>query len=688
VKQTGVAALLGLFALAMGPAPRAADRLSGTRGTIEERSHLIRMTIGPGHATLVVERTIENLGKRHDQADWSIFIPDSAVATRLRTRGLLDGKRHWFEGDLMEAEEAAARYKELTGIGGYYPKDPALLSWRARGELALQVFPVPPLERKTVSYTLEMPTVYRGGRHELTLPLLGLVGELPQIVVRSQRPADRIVVAGQPFPSGARVQSLVGPEYDMELGEHPPSEAGIIALVPGDAPTLGGALGVKRFADDRVLVHYRIEAAPKVARVPRDAQVVVILDGSRSMPEAAARAALAGAAATLRHFESASVEILVFDRRVHPRYGQLVPVARAIADLEALEPPHANGSNVDAALARADQILAAAPAGKPRRVLLLSDLLTRESLKVSGLRTALRRSGALLHVGHVEETGEPALAVEGDGDWSTVARATGGLAWNAVLSGEPGTQAKQRAMLEEWARPVRLHRFRVVLPGVALAPATGESWLEEKVLDEGQGVAGLQIADYAPPWLEMVGELWSRSVRVRLAPDPADGRLWSALVFGDRLMDELSEPEMMVLARHGGAVSPVTSYLAIEPGVRPSTEGLEEEAVGVGGLGLVGTGASGASICGMAEARPRFDHAAWLRNALDPARAKCGFEKRRVALTVETTRAEVVDIRQVEAPSPGDRACLVEAAWRLDLPAAFREQHAHYQVELGGAPVK
>ena len=31
----------------------------------------------------------------------------------------------------------------------------------------------------------------------------------------------------------------------------------------------------------------------------------------------------------------------------------------------------------------------------------------------------------------------------------------------------------------------------------------------------------------------------------------------------------------MILARHGGAVSPVTSYLAIEPGVRPSTEGIE-----------------------------------------------------------------------------------------------------------------
>jgi hypothetical protein len=668
------------LALQIAPAPRAADILSGTRGLIEERSHVVKVTLAPGHATLVVERTIENLGTRHDQAHWSIFIPETAVATRLRTRGLLDGKPHWFEGDLMEAEEAAARYKELTGIGGYYPKDPALLSWRMRGELALQVFPVPPAERKIVSYTLQMPTVYQNGRHELTLPPFGLEGELPEVLLRSQRPADRIVVDGQPFPDGARLPSCPA-EYDLDAGEEPPSDARI-ALVPGNAPTLGGALGVKRFGDDRVLVHYRVEAAPKLARVPRDAEVVVILDDSRSVPEEVARAALAGAAATLHHFEGASVEVLAFDRRVHARYDALVPVARAIADLEAREPHRGNGSNIDGALARADQILAAAPAGRPRRVLLLSDLLTRESLKVSRLVHVLRKSGALLHVAHVEETGAPAIAVASEGEWSPIARATGGLAWDAVLSSEPGTQAKQRAVLEEWARPMRLHRFRVVVPGMVLEPAEGSSWLKEKVLDEGEGLSGLQIADYAPPWLDVVGELWSRPVRVRLDPDPADGRLWSALVFGDRLMDELSEPEMMVLARHGGAVSPVTSYLAIEPGVRPSTEGLEDVGVGLGSLGLSGTGAGG-SLAGQAEVRPRFDPLAWLREALSPARAKCGFDSRRVALTVETTRAEVVDVTKVDAPAPGDKACLVEAAWSLDLPANFLGSHEAYRVVLG-----
>ena len=64
-------------------------------------------------------------------------------------------------------------------------------------------------------------------------------------------------------------------------------------------------------------------------------------------------------------------------------------------------------------------------------------------------------------------------------------------------------------------------------------------------------------------------------------------------------MNGLSESEMMVLAKHGRAVSPVTSYLAVEPGVRPSTEGIEfhtvlgadgEGTIFLGNLGTFGSG--------------------------------------------------------------------------------------------------
>jgi len=667
-----IATVLGLFT---GPRRAAAqqenDDLSGLRGVLEERQHRVELTIGPGHATLVVQRTVENLGRRHDQADWQIFLPPTAVATLLRTRGVVDGAPRWFVGELMEAEAAAAKYHELTGIGGYYPKDPALLSWRSQGHLALQVFPVPPGERKTVSYTLEMPTAYHDGRHELTVPQFGMLASPARVVIRPLAKQDRLLVNGQPFPVGGRLAT--------------DGEGAVISLVPAWAPTVGGALGATKFGDGRALVSYRVDAAPRLGHVPRDAQVVVILDASRSLAQDLCDAGVNAAASFLRHFEGASVEVLTVDRQVRRRYGRLVPVGRALGDLTTMAVQRRNGSNIDLALAQADQLLAAAPTGHARRVVLFSDLRTREALDVDKLTGAFRRSGALLHVARIEE-GRPALTVDSEGAWSGVARATGGLLWQAAVVGgaKEAPNGEMTATLEELARPVRVHRFRVVAPGIELQPTSGVEDLSMGVLDEGHGIAGLQIAVEPPPWLEIAGELWSRPVRVRLSPDAAESRRWSALVFGSEVMNELSEKEMMVLARHGGAVSPVTSYLAVEPGVRPSTEGIDlsetgsgygsgEGQIGLGNLGTIGRGGAA------------FDAIAWLRHALEAARQKCGFADRPVSVTIETTLEEIVDVPALNADSRGDRACLVDAVWSLELPAGFTAEHETYAVPLSAA---
>jgi hypothetical protein len=661
-----VAAFAGLVAAPVRAVGQ--DELTGLRGLLEEREHHIDVTLAAGHATLVVRRTVENLGTRHDQADWQIELPPTAVATLLRTRGTLNGVPRWFVGELMDAEEAAAKYHELTGIGGYYPKDPALLSWRSQGHLALQVFPVPPGERKTVSYTLQMPTVYREGRHELTIPKLGTATTPAEVTIRPLLKQDRLLVDGQPFPAGARLGAS--------------TEETVVALVPAWTPAVGGALGTKTIGDDKALVSYRVDAAPRLGHVPRDAQIVVILDWSRSLDESLCQAGVAGTAALLHHFAGASVEILTVDRKVHRRYGRFVPVGHAIGDLPAMIVERRNGSNLDAALAQADALLADAPAGHARRVVLFSDLQTRAALDVAKLAGALRRSGALLHVARVDE-GRPALTRDTEGPWSGVARATGGLLWTATLPtpDEEAPNGELAATLEELARPVRLHRFRVVVPGIEVAPTEGADSLSDRVLDEGQGIAGLQIAADSPPWLEIAGELWARPIRVRVAPDAAESRRSSALVFGSELMNELDEQQMMVLARYGGAVSPVTSYLAVEPGVRPSTEGIERE--GVSGLGFgAGTGSLGGRGAYGQGGRRTFDPMAWLREALEPSRQRCGFAGRAVSISVETTRDEVVDVPALTADGRGDRACLREAAWSLDLPASFDHEHETWQVRL------
>src|SRR5262249_1609248 len=152
--------------------------VAGTRSELlKETTHEIQLSVARGHADLVVRRTVLNGGDRHDQAMFYIDVPSGAVATSLRTLGMQAGRPVWFTAELMEAEAAAAKYQELTGIGGYYPKDPALLSFRSQELLALQVFPVAPQTKKTVEYTLKLPTQYSGGRHRLSLPRIG-TGEL------------------------------------------------------------------------------------------------------------------------------------------------------------------------------------------------------------------------------------------------------------------------------------------------------------------------------------------------------------------------------------------------------------------------------------------------------------------------------------------------------------------------------
>jgi hypothetical protein len=129
---------------------------------------------------------------------------------------------------------------------------------------------------------------------------------------------------------------------------------------------------------------------------------------------------------------------------------------------------------------------------------------------------------------------------------------------------------------------------------------------------------------------------------------------------------------MMVLAKRGRAVSPVTSYLAIEPGVRPSTEGLEE----IESLGLMGTGTGGGGTgqdtiaLGNYGARI-FDHQKFLDDLAAKAWTLCGGGTQTASLTLENTRAEVVDVMAVNAPSKKLAHCLSEAAWAFELADPF-----------------
>lgn len=134
----------------------------------------------------------------------------------------------------MEAEAAAAKYQELTGLGGFTPKDPALLSWRSPRQLLLQVFPCFAKQNKVVSYTFVVPAPYRNGAYELQLPQLGLEGRSAVFTFRPENAADALFLGDRRLAPGTEVIAELSDDQDQK----------VVRLLPYRPPSIDGELAV------------------------------------------------------------------------------------------------------------------------------------------------------------------------------------------------------------------------------------------------------------------------------------------------------------------------------------------------------------------------------------------------------------------------------------------------------------
>lgn len=667
--------------LMSSPAAAGQDQLYGTRGgeQLSEREHQIELSFARGHATLTVQRTVHNGIERHDEATFWLEIPEGAVATGVRTLGEKDGKPHWYEGELLEAEEAAARYTELTGLGGYYPKDPVLLSWRNPTLLAMQVFPVAPGTDKTVEYTLTMPATWSEGRWHVELPEMGTASMPAELIVDPAEELDQLYVDGE----------VVGRHRHVEL-DRPVS----LALAPRDPAPVALDFGAVDTGEGRKLVHSRLTLASEFTELAKRAQIVVVLDLSRSHDDAEGHRA--AALAYLEHFRDpkldAEVAVLGFDREIRPIAGLgagFVDAATAIAALEKAPLEQRNGSEVAAALQEASELLQKqGRARSARRVVLISDFLTASHITPEQARAITAKSGAIVHLAEVDETGRPELWRDDAHAWASVAAVTEGVMWEASVSSDAAARADNLEVFEQWARPTRLDDLHVFIDGYDHAKLA-DDWalrrqLERGGLAEGEGVELLDLLSQSGRELRVEGKRWNHPVDYRTRRSKAHGDLWSALVFGSALVDELSEPEMMTLAMRGAAVSPVTSYLAIEPGVRPSTEGIEPGERGVG-FGAFGAAARRVPAVRMSKAARNFDHQGWLESELGESWARCGGQGP-VSVKLETTLDEIVAVELAPSKSAGAdlEACMRQSTWSLTLPRDFRNRLQSWRVVIPG----
>jgi hypothetical protein len=652
------AAAAPLLALLLLAAPARADALRGTVGAVEESAVAVDVRFDRGDARVVVRRTLTNGDERDDQAVLDVEAPKGGVAVGLRT--LATGGA-WIDGALMEAERAEKRYRELTGFGLARARDPVILAWAGQGALTLQAFPVPAGGTKVVEYTLRVPAEWSGGAWHVVLPAMATGGVVAQAVVRPASAEDALAVDGRAVEAPARVAL---------------DHATDVSLAPRGQPRLAAGLAVAPAGPSRFVVHAQVEAAARLSEVPRGAWVVVLLDASRSVDDAALTAELAAARAYVSWLPDARVALLAFDRAPRPLAPAFLDARQAASVLASARIARRNGSHLDAALAEAARLLAAAPAGAPRRIVALTDLRMRGSLTPEGARDVLAGSGAILHLASVS-AGEPSLSRDDDAAWAALPRATGGVLWDASATTDPADDAPMRRVFEEWARPLRVDRLAVTLHGAA-----GQS-LDATTLDEGAGLDDARITTTAPDGLRLDGELWSRPVHLAAVPSEDAAAAWSALVFGTSLVSELTPAEMRSLAWRGRAVSPVTSYLAVEPGARPSTSGVPELLSGIGSS--FGSHSIGCGCRVGYGSRRTIDVPGLLATAIAPAWRRCAPGVARGRVTIETTSREVVDVPRATVDGAGGGTlaeCLGEAAWSIDVPEELAQISGTWQVEL------
>lgn len=627
-------------------------------------SQTARVTISAGHAEWItrIEAAYDGVGRASAEI-W--FEAEGAVGTGL---SLLEPDGRRIDGRLLSASRAARTFARLAGPG-YATRDPGWMRQVSPGALAISVLPVLSGQSRTFEYRVALPTRYEDGRHRLPLP--GFEGE---VTVESGEQAAQLFLDGASLPRGSVVSVADSPELALELSASP-SISAELAVVP-----LAG----------RHFVRVEARLAAELQPVPRDAAVVIAIDGSRSMGRRGALAAQVAARAYLDHFASGRVRVLRFAR--HARWEQPSFVSPSAAS-RALDQPMLleNGSDVTEALRTAASALRDVDGEK--RILLLTDARRGRELTPAALDEAMRASGALVHTVVVEPSLELSVPRVDGHAWAPATHATGGVLWKLLLPEASLARATLRPLVEEWAHPVELEHVAWSSDGLVLRTPPRRVPRGAGLLHEGFSFA-------APSEVKLTGMLWSKRVELRVERDAAASRRWSRLLLGSALATELSPAEDARLAEQTRSVSTTRSLLAVEPGATPvggaPLSDLIDISRGVAGEPYAPTEllftdeppsrdcaacwqrpvteavAGGLEVSLPEERQARDDQARALSRdlaaRLRDLAARCGVNAGHAE--VETTLDEIVSVKLDVTPA-SSRACLESAAWSLTLDSSF-----------------
>jgi len=444
-----------------------------------------------------------------------------------------------------------------------------------------------------------------------------------------------------------------------------------VSVSPLPINTVAARLGRVIAGRGRNFLRLEVDAAPRLRPMPVRPRLVFVVDGSHSVGPKGIQGQLQLVRSFIGHVPDARAEVVVYRRRASRLLGRFVGAKETeqalVGAAGQLKP--GNGSALDLGIQEAVRLLHGP--GGPGYIVMLGDARLRSRWTNRRALELLDRTPAatIAHVVVFRPNSSGVTEERQDGHLlSVLAARRGGVLLR--VGGLPATDPKELAPVTlGLVRPIRIDSFRVQGADLRGLP---------DALREGSGVREMVALPAAPRTVTLVGRIWATSFRRQVQATQDFSRATAAFVFSHDMHGKLSRPQMLRVAMYGRAVSPVTSYLAVEPGVRPSTAGI----VRVGGSGR-GAG-YGAGVGRMRGGTRYHPHPKWL---LEPGVRRCSKAHHPASgwsalLTLETTLREVVDVVLRSSATPMAR-CLVEEAWKLDLsPDSFYREHEAFTLSF------
>ena len=481
---------------------------------------------------------------------------------------LLSGGPETLEGRLLDAEDATRIYEDIVRR----MIDPALLRSLGDDLYEVRAFPVPPGEKRQVSFTVTTPLLAEGDQAVVEVPWSRM----------SPRPADATVSVDVDVPWEVRSALAPGFELDTERidsGRLEASWESTDGWVP-DANFRLYLAGGEGLVDTRLLAHrvrgedgyFALLFAPVVeldSVLPRD--VVIVLDTSGSMEGEKMEQAIEAAVYVLEHLGAEDrFAIVDFSRRVRTFRDEMSPAADAAEGIDYVRDLAAGGNtNISGAL---DRGLSFLDGERPGTVIFLTD-----GLPTVGIDT----TDGILEVAEEAAAERTQLFAFGVGyDVDTVlldALSTRFVGSSHYVTPDERIDTEVQRLYEQVSTPV-LTDVAIGIEGIDtwdLAPveiagifAGNQALLTGRY--DGSGEANVVVTGNSamgPEEFTYVVEFPERD-----GSDPTVAQLWAQRRVADLLTelriegprDSLVE-EIVDVATRFGIVTPYTAYLAEEP---------------------------------------------------------------------------------------------------------------------------